>query len=309
MIKKPWFADLNLLMVAFVWGTTFVIVQKAIAFLEPYSFNTVRFSMAAIILVLFMLLFKRTSLSGFKSKSLLVSGILLGFWLFLGYGFQTMGLLFTTSSKAGFITGLSVVLVPIFSYLILKQKLNWQIGLSAAFAVVGLYLLTIHNSISLNIGDGYVLLCAISFALHIVFTGKFAKSFDAMCLTVVQLVTVALMSFVTAIFTEDWAGMFVVQMIFNPEVMSALIITSVFATALAFLAQTHFQSFTTPARVALIFAMEPVFAAITAFIMLNESLGYKALIGCTCILFGMILSEIKYSDIMFKRKQKEWDIS
>jgi drug/metabolite transporter (DMT)-like permease len=304
MIKKPWFADFNLLLVAFVWGTTFVIVQKAIAFLEPYSFNTVRFFIAAILLLFIIYFFKRTSFKNFKNKNLLKSGTLLGFWLFLGYGFQTVGLLYTTSSKAGFITGLSVILVPLFSYALLKQKLNWQIGFSSLLAVAGLYLLTIHNSFSLNIGDGYVLLCALSFALHIVFTGKFAKSFDAFCLTVVQLFTVSFLSFITALFTEHWQEIFAANMLLKSEVITALLITSLFATALAFLAQTYFQSFTTPARVALIFAMEPVFAAITAFIVLNERLGSKALIGCILILFGMILSELKYSDLTFKKKTK-----
>ncbi|MBY6035904.1 DMT family transporter [Fictibacillus nanhaiensis] len=306
-MKKSWFADFNLLMVAFVWGTTFVIVQRANAFLEPYSFNTIRFSVAAAILLCIILFFKRTSLTKFKNRDLLKSGILLGFWLFLGYGFQTVGLLYTTSSKAGFITGLSVVLVPLLSYIVLKQKLNWQIGLSSGVAVVGLYFLTIHNSFTLNLGDAYVLLCAISFALHIVFTGKFARNFDALCLTVIQLSTVSFLSFFTALATENWKEMFVTQMVFKQEVISALIITSLFATALAFLAQTYFQSFTTPARVALIFAMEPVFAAVTAYVMLDERLGSKAIMGCIFILLGMILSELKISHMPFRRKQKEWD--
>ncbi|KZE66455.1 hypothetical protein AWM68_06545 [Fictibacillus phosphorivorans] len=308
-MKKPWFADFNLLLVALVWGTTFVIVQKAIAFLEPYSFNAIRFSFAALILVLILFLFNSSSVIHFKNNKLWISGVVLGFWLFLGYGFQTVGLLYTTSSKAGFITGLSVVLVPIFSYLLLKHKLNWQIGISSILAVAGLYLLTIHNSLTLNIGDAYVLLCAISFALHIVFTGKFAKSFNALCLTVIQLTTVSVLSFFTALFTESWHEMFAPEMVLQPEVITALVITALFATALAFLAQTYFQSFTTPARVALIFAMEPVFAAITAFIMLGERLGPKALTGCFLILVGMILSEIKFHDLFIKRKQKEWDLS
>ncbi|MDR7072303.1 DMT family transporter [Fictibacillus barbaricus] len=307
MIKKTWFADANLLLVALVWGTTFVIVQRAIAFLQPYSFNTIRFSFAAIILLFFILFFKRKPLFHFKNTALLRNGMILGFFLYLGYGFQTVGLLYTTSSKGGFITGLSVVLVPLFSYLFLNQKLNWQIGISSLLALFGLYLLTIQNAFSINMGDGYILLCAISFALHIVFTGKFAKTFDALCLTVVQLLTVSLCSFITALFSENWQAMFASSKVFKPEVIVALLITALFATALAFLAQTYFQSFTTPARVALIFAMEPVFAAATAFIMINERLGSKAVFGCFLILLGMILSEVKISRLTFKQ-QKEWDI-
>ncbi|ANC77013.1 hypothetical protein ABE65_009440 [Fictibacillus phosphorivorans] len=309
MFKKTWFADFNLLLVALIWGSTFVIVQKAIAFLEPYSFNSVRFSIAAVTLLLIIFLFNRSSLRHFTDKRIWISGIILGFWLFLGYGFQTVGLLYTTSSKAGFITGLSVVLVPLFSYLLLKNKLNWQVGLSSLLALLGLYLLTIHNSLSFNIGDGFVLLCAISFALHIVFTGKFAVSYNAICLTAIQLLTVATFSFITALMIEDYPQMFKINLVLQPEVISALLITSFFATALAFLAQTHFQSFTTPARVALIFAMEPVFAALTAYIMLDERLGSKSLLGCGLILLGMILSEIRFKKKFIKRKQKEWDFS
>jgi drug/metabolite transporter (DMT)-like permease len=307
MIRKSWFADINLLFVAFIWGTTFVIVQNAIATIEPYSFNSVRFCIASLLLFSFILCFKRSLLSHFKNRKLLRNGIILGSFLFLGYGFQTVGLLYTTSSKAGFITGLSVVLVPLFSYLFLNQKLNLQIGISSLFAIIGLYLLTIHHSLSINIGDGYVFLCAVSFALHIVFMGKFAKNFDAVCLTIVQLITVSLFSFITSLFTENWQSIFMVNKILKNEVVLALIITSLFATALAFLAQTHFQSFTTPARVALIFAMEPVFAAVTAYLIANERLGTKGTAGCILILTGMLLSELKLSHFKIKR-QKEWDI-
>jgi drug/metabolite transporter (DMT)-like permease len=307
MIKKSWFADINLLIVAFVWGTTFVIVQRAIAFLEPYSFNSIRFSLAALMLLIVILLFKQKSLQYFKKSLIWKNGVILGFFLFLGYGFQTVGLLYTTSSKAGFITGLSVVLVPLLSYLFLNQKLNWQIGLSSMLAVFGLYLLTIRQSLSINIGDGYVLLCSVSFAMHIVFTGKFAKRLDAMSVTIVQLFTVSLFSFITAVFTENWKGIFASNKVLKPEVITALFVTALFATALAFLAQTYFQSFTTPSRVALIFAMEPVFAAITAYIMLDERLGLKSLAGCFLILLGMLLSELKINRVLFRR-EKEWDI-
>jgi drug/metabolite transporter (DMT)-like permease len=308
MPNKQLFADFNLILVAFVWGTTFVIVQRAIAFLEPYSFNTVRFFTASIFLVLFLLFFKPKSFSFFRSQKIWRNGLILGFWLFLGYGFQTVGLLYTTSSKAGFITGLSVVLVPLLSYFILKHHLNWKIAISAFIAVIGLYLLTVGQSFSVNVGDGYVLLCAFSFAMHIVFTSKFASSHDALCLTVVQLLGVSMLSLITALFTENWREIFTSDMIFKYEVITALLITSLFATALAFLAQTYFQTYTTPARVALIFAMEPVFAAVTAFLMLGETLGAKSLFGCILILFGMVLSEIKISDLLFLRnKEKEWE--
>ena len=188
-MKASTFADLSLLFVALIWGATFVLVQNAIAFLEPQSFNVVRFTLAAILLGLWLLFFEKDQLKKLDRK-LILSGIMLGFFLFIGYAFQTLGLLYTTSSKAGFITGLSVVLVPLLMIGILKQRpsINSIAGVSAATA--GLYLLTMSDVSSLNIGDGLVLICAAGFALHIVFTGKYSSSYPTLLLTTVQIATV-----------------------------------------------------------------------------------------------------------------------
>ena len=118
--------------------------------------------------------FKRNQLKECNRK-LIFSGIFIGFWLFVGYATQTAGLLFTTSSKAGFITGLSVVLVPLFSLLLLKQKPSKNAILGIVVATAGLYLLTMTDSVSLTIGDGLVFICAIAFALQIIFTGKYSS--------------------------------------------------------------------------------------------------------------------------------------
>ncbi|MBS4220340.1 DMT family transporter [Bacillus sp. FJAT-49711] len=291
MKKTNLFADSSLLLIAFVWGATFVLVQNAIAFLEPFSFNGIRFLIAAILLGVWFLLFEKKQLQ-YLDKKLLVSGFILGIWLFLGYAFQTMGLLYTSSSKAGFITGLSVVLVPLFSFFILKFKpgLNAIIGVSVA--TIGLYLLTMTDSVSLNIGDGFVFLCAIAFALHIIFTGKYSKKYPSLLLTLIQISTVSILSIIFAFLTEDWRLAIQPEVLFKGNVLAALIITSVFATALAFLAQTSVQKYTTPTRVALIFATEPVFAAGTAYLWADERLSYSALFGCLLIFVGMIFAEM-----------------
>ncbi|WP_419393755.1 DMT family transporter [Cytobacillus praedii] len=304
--KNIFFADASLLLVAFIWGATFVIVQNALAFLEPHSFNGLRFFIAAILLTAWLLIFEREQLKK-VSRKLVVSGIIIGVWLFIGYAFQTMGLIHTSSSKAGFITGLSVVLVPLFSFLLLKNKpgINAVIGVSVA--TVGLYLLTMTDRVGLNIGDGLVFICAIGFAMHIIFTGKYSSNFPSLLLTVIQISTVACLSILSAFFTEDWRQAINPEVILQGSVVSALIITSIFATALAFFAQTRFQKFTTPTRVALIFAMEPVFAAGTAFLWANERLSYSAIIGCLLIFAGMIFAEVplKKTQHFLKKKQKE----
>lgn len=288
---KSSFADLSLLFVALIWGATFVLVQNAISFLEPQSFNAVRFTLAAILLGFWLMFFDKDQLKKLDKK-LLLSGIMLGFWLFIGYAFQTLGLLYTTSSKAGFITGLSVVLVPLLMLGILKQRpsLNSIAGVSAATA--GLYLLTMSDVSSLNIGDGFVLICAAGFALHIVFTGKFSSSYPTLLLTMIQIATVGTLSAISAVLFEDWKRAFNPEVIFSADVLIALLVTSVLATAMAFFIQTNFQKHTTATRVALIFAMEPVFAAITAYFWAGERLTYSALIGCTLIFAGMVFAEL-----------------
>jgi drug/metabolite transporter (DMT)-like permease len=290
-MKKQWVADGSLLLVAFIWGATFVLVQNAISFLEPLSFNGVRFSLAGLFLFGWLYLFHRSQLKMVNGK-LLISGIFMGFWLFSGYAFQTIGLLYTTSSKAGFITGLSVVLVPLFAFFLLKQKPKANGIIGVLIAAIGLYFLTINGEVSINKGDLLVLLCAVSFGMHIVITGKYSSQFPALLLTITQIFTVSILCIISAFFYEDWTQMFNAAVLQKAEVWSALLITSLLATAFAFLLQTNFQRYTTATRVALIFAMEPVFAALTAYIWANERLTISALFGSLLILLGMILAEL-----------------
>jgi drug/metabolite transporter (DMT)-like permease len=183
-MKKPLFADLSLLLVAIIWGTTFVLVQNAIDFLEPFSFNSIRFLTAAILLFLWLILSDKKQLKQVDVK-IILSGVFIGFWLYLGYATQTIGLLYTTTSKAGFITGLSVVLIPLFSMFILKHFPSKIAVFGVLTATIGLFLLTMTDVASLNNGDGFVFICAISFALQIIFTGKFASIYPTLLLTVI----------------------------------------------------------------------------------------------------------------------------
>lgn len=304
MKKQQVIADVSLLLVTFIWGSTFVLVQNAVALLEPFTFNGVRFGLAGLFLIAWLFVFKRNILS-MMNKKLLLSGVIMGTWLFTAYALQTFGLLHTTSSKAGFITGLSVVLVPLFGFLFLKETPKRFAVFGVGVATIGLYLLTLGDSLALNFGDILVFFCAISFAAHIVVTGKYTPLYSTLLLTIVQIFTVSVLSSISAVLFEDWQRVFDSEVMGNANVFLALIICSIFATALAFLAQTNFQKFTTPTRVALIFAMEPVFAAITGFFLANERLGSKALLGCLLIFIGMILAELpqKVFDGLVKNKQ------
>jgi drug/metabolite transporter (DMT)-like permease len=302
-MKKPVIADISLLLVTVIWGSTFVLVQNAIDFLEPFSFNSVRFLIAAILLIFCLIIFKRDQLKQLDVK-LLLSGVFIGFWLFLGYATQTIGLLYTTSSKAGFITGLNVVLVPLFSMMLLKQFPSKNAVFGVLTATIGLFLLTMTDVTSMNIGDGFVFICAVSFALQIIYTGKYSNKYPTLLLTVIQISTVAVLSIISSFIFEDWRKSLNPDILLTKDVVIALLITSIFATAVAFLIQTNFQKYTSATRVALIFAMEPVFAAITGYYWADERLSYSALVGCFLIFAGMIFAELPTNKIPLLRKSK-----
>jgi drug/metabolite transporter (DMT)-like permease len=244
-----------------------------------------------------------------KNKKIIVdkisifSGIILGIILFAGYAFQTFGLLYTTTSKAAFITGLSVVLVPLFAYVLFKQKPQPFAILGVFVALIGLYFLTMIKNFGMQLGEILVLFCAISFALHIIFTGQYARKFDALLLTVTQIITVALCNIIAAIIFEDISLFIDPNIVFKLDVFVAILVTSLLATALAFFLQTSFQRYTTATKVGIIFAMEPVFAAITAFYFTSEYLGLSTITGCLLIFGGMILAEIPREFKFKKMKQ------
>lgn len=291
VLKKEWIAPLALVFVAFIWGATFVVVQNAMSFVGPFSFNGIRFLLAGMILFIIQLIFmKKTPIKhvGYSSGA----GIIVGFFLFVGYLLQTFGLLYTTSSKAGFLTGLSIVMVPILSFIFLKQKANLFIVLGITAATIGLFLLTAGDAFQFNIGDLLVLGCAVAFAAHILVNGFFSKKVSPLLLSTTQILAVGLFSSICAFLFEDWEKLFSMSLWTNRSFLFALLLTSLFATSLAFFIQTTAQKYTSPTRVAIIFAMEPVFAAITGVLVANEQLSISAIIGCICIFLGMIVVEL-----------------
>ncbi|GIP22559.1 DMT family transporter [Paenibacillus sp. J22TS3] len=294
MLKRSQWADLSLLLVAFMWGCTFLIVQSAVGALPPLAFNAVRFIGAAVLLVLITLVFYRKQWRQ-TSWKMLLHGSILGIFLFGGYAFQTIGLLYTTTSNAGFITGLSVVIVPFLAALLLKQRLSRISLISALLAAAGLYLLTFSGGgFTLNRGDSLVLLCAFAFALHISFTGIYAPRYPALPLAAVQMAVTGLLSLVFSLFTENLGPLSQLSdTIMQPEVLIALLVSIGPTSAFAFWIQTVSQQHTTPSRVAVIFATEPVFAALTGVLFAGEHLGWSAVLGCVCILTGMVASELQ----------------
>ncbi|MDQ7863126.1 DMT family transporter [Peribacillus frigoritolerans] len=177
-----------------------------------------------------------------------------------------------------------------FSLLLLKHRLSRNTIIGVAAATIGLYLMTFADRSNLNIGDLLVFLCAISFAMQIITTAKYAKTLPALPLTLIQVSTVSLLSFVSAfIFKENHSVIFSSEVMLQKDVWTALLVTAALATAFAFFAQTFFQAYTTPTRVALIFSMEPVFCSVILIhIDRGKKLTSASIIGCAFIFLGMI---------------------
>ncbi len=275
-------AEIYLLIIVIIWGSTFALIKGVIDTIPPYTYLVYRFLLAALILV--VIFWKRL-----KKLNIMIlkKGSLIGIFLFLGYTLQTVGLKYTTATKAGFITGFSVVLVPIISFLLLKEKVSRDSVIGVALATLGLWFLNYNSSFSFNLGDFLVLLCAFSFAMHIISVGLFSKKLDYVLLAITQITVVFVLSLFMALIFERSA----IHLSYSSDIWWSILITGIFATALAFYMQNRFQRHSTATKTAIIFSGEPLFAAIFAYILIGEKVGLIAWAGGLLIIFGMIVSQ------------------
>jgi drug/metabolite transporter (DMT)-like permease len=223
-----------------------------------------------------------------NARASLLRGAFAGIFLFGGYVLQTAGLRYTSASKAGFLTGLYVPLVPIIGGLV-NQKLP-QISELAGIAIasVGMFLLTVQKDIlSIGRGDLLVAACAVAYAIQMLVLGRFAPVSNLGLFTVAQIATGAIIGAATFWWVEP------VRIAWSANVWIALAVTSLLATALAFTIQTWAQRWTSATRAALIFATEPVFAWLTSYLLTGELLSHRAVVGAALILGGIVMVELK----------------
>ena len=273
-------AELALIAVAAVWGLTFVMVKDAIALLPTPAFLAYRFLPAALIVALvFRRRLARLDAAGWRA------GALMGLFLTGGYVFQTLGLEATTASNAGFITGLMVVLTPVLGAVLLGQRIE-PIGWAAALAAaLGLYLLS--GTAGLNArGDGLVLLCALSFAAHILVTDRAVRTHHVGALLAVQLAVTGVICLAGAALLGD------LEVPHGATVWSALVVTSLVASALGFFVQTYAQRHAPPARTALILASEPAFAGLFGYLLAGDRLGAVGWSGAALIMAAIVAVEV-----------------
>jgi len=291
MKQHKWLPDLVLLLTAAIWGFAFIAQRSGMEAMGPFAFNATRFLAGGLTLWLVSRTFPRQlkpagDPAGTSGKGLWLGGILTGLVLFAGASLQQVGLVETDAGKAGFITGMYVVLVPILGLLIGKRTslFNW---IGAVLAAVGLYLLMVTGGLSIARSDLLVLIGALVWAVHVHLVGYFSPRFGAVKLAVTQFLICGVISLGVALVFEqpEWnqllAGIW------------PLLYAAFLSVAIAYTLQVVAQQWADPAHAAIILSLEGAFAALGGWLILGEKLGVRGLIGAGIMLAGMLVSQVK----------------
>jgi len=289
MFSKRARADLALCFCSLIWGSTFVLVKDALADVSVIVYLAVRFSLAAA--VMGMLYWR--SLRRIRSGTFW-AGVQIGFFMLGGYVFQTAGLKFTTPSKAAFITGSSVVLVPILLAGFGRRQINAWSWAGAFSALTGLYFLTIPREGlgALNRGDPLVFVCAVMFALHIIFVGRYIERYSVGALSFLQVATTAAIS-TCLVPVASFGGWESPRINWTGKLIFAVLVTAIGSTVIGFSLQVWAQQYTSATHTAVLLSLEPVFAAVTSWLMAAEHLGRRTLFGGALIFAGILLVELR----------------
>jgi len=292
---KKFFPEIILLTITLIWGATFVVVKSVLTDISPLFFISVRFLFATVILLPFAFkLFKSFN------RRVLWEGTLLGLIYFAGFSTQTMGLKYTTATKSAFITGAFVIFTPFFQTFFEKKPPRKEVIIGILLCVSGLILLTSKgNSLldifseirgSFNIGDFLTLLCAVFFALYIVYLDIVSKKNDYKPLVFLQIAVTGVCGLLFSFLFTEWK-IETIEFNFSNNLLFAVLYTSILATVLTTTLQTKYQKFVTPSVAGIILSFEPIFAALCAFFVLNEKISNFGLIGCVLIFTGLLVSE------------------
>jgi drug/metabolite transporter (DMT)-like permease len=283
-------AELSLLAITIFWGASFPIMSIALKDVPPYTFITLRNLLGALLLAI--VFYKRLKNI---NKKLIIGATLIGVSLFLGSVFQMVGLVYTTPSKSGFITGLNVIFVPIILVVVFKQRPDRKTILGIIVSIVGLLLMSSSGINGFNMGDVLTLICAICFSAQILLVDKYTKEVDPILLTILELAIVGILALIPSIFVDK------LQININGFSIFAIGFTTIFCTAIAMIVQNKMQKHTNPSHAAIIYLAEPVFGAIFS-VFIGDVLSGRTLWGCITILSGMLVLNLKFN--MLKRVPK-----
>lgn len=287
---KRYLGDFFLLLVAIIWGFGFIAVKIGLNNgMAPFFLMFLRFLIAALALLPFQIKKLKTI-----HKKTWLTGLLLGLFLFLGFAFQTLGLELTTTSKNAFLTGVNVILVPFLTWFLTKQRVDKYSISAAAVCVVGIGLLTINETLTINLGDVLTLICAIMFAAHISVTSLIAKNQAPDTLVWIQMITGAFLSLIFALMYREEL------VVANTSSLIAILYLGLFSTMLAFFLQTIGQKYAHATKAAILLSSESLFGTLLAVLIFKDIFTLQMFFGCLMIFLAIIISETKLS---FLQKQ------
>ncbi len=278
---RKYHPDLMLVAITAVWGSTFVIVKGAVEQMPPFAFMALRFTLAALVMSPVLIVRRRR-----LDRATLAAGLALGVLLYAMYAFQTLGLMGTTASKAGFVTGLFVAFVPLIQLAWFRHVPRATTLLGVALAIAGLGLMTLTDSWTMGLGDALVLGAASFVALHIVALSRYSPRHDVLLLVSLQLTVAAILQVVSTFAFETPA------LPPTAGAWGAVALTGLFASALAFFVQTYAQKTVGPTRTAVVLTAEPVFAGIFGYLWRGEVFTPRGWLGAVLILAAMFLVEV-----------------
>ena len=290
MNKQELKSSLLLLLAAAIWGFAFVAQRVGAKYLGSFTFNGLRFALGSISLIPLIIYFSKNPNEDSKEdkhwNSAMPAGIVAGCVLFCAASLQQVGIIYTSAGKAGFITGLYIVLVPIFG-IALKQRTNLNTWLGAVLAVIGLYLLSVNENFSIAKGDLLEIAGAVFWAIHILVIDHFTRKVDALKLSFVQFATCSILSLAAALIFEK------ITLTGISQALIPILYGGICSVGIAYTLQVVGQKHAKPSHAAIVLSMESVFASIGGLIILHENLGMRGYLGCALMLSGMLISQIK----------------
>ncbi len=280
-------ANLLLLIAAVIWGFSFVAQRVGMRYVGPLTFNGVRFALGAAALIPLLMWERKNgprAADGGDRALVLKGGVVAGLVLFMGATLQQYGVVYTTAGKAGFITGLYVVFVPLLGLLV-GQKTGRFVWAGALTAAVGLYLLSAKGIVGIDPGDGLVLLSALFWATHVLVIGRLSRRVAPVRLAVTQFTVVSILSLVGAVLFET------IELATLRAAAIPILYGGLLTVAVAYTLQVVAQRRAQPAHAAIILSFESVFAVLGGWLVLSEGLSVRALIGCALMLAGILLAQ------------------
>lgn len=289
MNKQSLIGELLLALTALIWGVAFVAQRVGMDHLGPFSFNMIRTLIGCVVLMPLVLFNKKQQPTkgavATDKKTLMLGGLCCGLCLFMGSNLQQVGLKFTSVGKAGFITALYILIVPLLG-LFFGKRVRALFWIAVAVALIGIYLLTMQGALTVSLGDGLVMLSAFSYALHILSIDHFSPRCDALKLALLQFLVSAVLTAIPALLFEkiSWVGI--------RGALIPLLYTGVLSTGAGYTMQVMAQKHVNPVVASLIMSLESVFALLAGWALLHQTLTVREMMGCVLVFASIILAQL-----------------